>query len=55
MSERSRRGRADAAQRARVILLLAAGETYASVTAKRGCSSRTIALWKQRFEADGLA
>lgn len=53
--ERSRRGRADAAQRARVILLLAAGETYASVTAKTGCSSRTIALWKQRFEADGLA
>ena len=52
--ERSRRGRADAAQRARVILLLAAGETYVSVTAKTGCSSRTIALWKQRFEADGL-
>ena len=52
---RSRRGRADAARRARVILLLAAGETYVSVTAKTGCSSRTIALWKGRFEADGLA
>jgi transposase len=53
--ERSRRGRADAARRARVILQLAAGDTYASITAKTGCSSRTIALWRHRFEADGLA
>ncbi|HEX9084025.1 MAG TPA: IS630 family transposase [Gemmatimonadaceae bacterium] len=52
---RSRRGRADAARRARVILQLAAGETYASITVKTGCSSRTIALWKHRFEADGIA
>jgi transposase len=52
---RSRRGRADAARRARVILQLAAGDTYASITATTGCSSRTVALWKQRFEADGLA
>ena len=55
MRERSRRGRADASRRARVILLLAAGDSYAKVTAKTGCSSRTIALWKQRFEADGVA
>lgn len=53
--ERSRRGRADAARRARVILLLADGDPYATITAKTGCSSRTIALWKRRFEADGLA
>jgi hypothetical protein len=52
---RSRRGRADAARRARVILQLAAGDTYASITATTGASSRTIALWKGRFEADGLA
>ena len=52
--ERSRRGRADAARRARVILLLAAGETYTSITVKTGCSSRTIALWKRRFETDGV-
>src|SRR5262249_60887951 len=26
-----------------------------SEAAKTGCSSRTIALWKRRFEADGLA
>jgi len=53
--ERSRRGRADAARRARVLLLLSDGDTYASITVKTGCSSRTIALWKRRFEADGLA
>ena len=53
--ERSRRGRADAARRARVILLLADGDSYTSITAKTGCSSRTIALWKRRFEADGIA
>ena len=53
--ERSRRGRADAARRARVILLLAAGDSYGTITTKTGCSSRTIALWKHRFEADGVA
>jgi|SRR5579862_538000 len=53
--ERSRRGRADAARRARVILLLADGHSYAAITAKTGCSSRTIALWKRRFEAAGIA
>jgi transposase len=51
---RSRRGRADAARRARVILLLADGCSYATITAMTGCSSRTIALWKQRFETSGL-
>jgi transposase len=52
--DRSRRGRADAARRARVILLLADGGGYATITAKTGCSSRTIALWRHRFEASGL-
>lgn len=52
---RSRRGRADAARRARVILLLADGDSYASITDKTGCSSRTIALWKRRFETEGIA
>src|SRR5262249_39933144 len=52
---RSRRGRADAARRARVILLIAAGHSYAAITTITGCSSRTIALWKRRFEAHGLS
>lgn len=52
---RSRRARADAVRRACVILQLAACETYAIITAATGCSSRTNALWKGWFEADGLA
>jgi transposase len=52
---RSGRGRADAARRARVILLLADGCSYATIGTRTGCSSRTIALWKQRFTKDGLA
>ena len=51
---RSRAGRADAARRARVILLLADGCSYARITMTTGCSSRTIALWKGRFMAHGL-
>src|SRR3954453_15067054 len=42
---RSGRGRADLARRARVILRLAAGESYAGFDE----SSRTVAKWKQRF------
>src|SRR6266478_4850235 len=52
---RSGRGRADAARRARVILLLAEGCSYVAIATMTGCSSRTIALWKQRFANDGLA
>src|SRR2546426_5164119 len=52
---RSGRGRADAARRARVILVLADGCSYAAIATMTGCSSRTIALWKQRFAQDGLA
>src|SRR5256885_12925696 len=51
---RSGRGRADAARRARVILLLADGCSYATIATMTGCSSRTIALWKHRFATDGL-
>jgi transposase len=52
---RSGRGRADAARRARVILLLADGCSYATIVAKTGASSRTIALWKQRVATHGVA
>jgi transposase len=52
---RSGRGRADAARRARVLLLLADGCSYAAIATMTGCSSRTIALWKQRFAKDGVA
>jgi transposase len=52
---RARAGRADLAQRARAMLLLAACASYAEITATVGWSSATIAKWKQRFEADRLA
>jgi len=52
---RARAGRADLAQRARVMLLLAAGTSYGEITATLGWSSATIAKWKRRFAADRLA
>src|SRR5258705_4609543 len=52
---RSGRGRADTARRARVLLLLAEGHSYATIATMTGCSSRTIALWKQRLVKDGMA
>ena len=29
---------------------MADGATYSTITAKTGCSSRTIALWQRRFD-----
>jgi transposase len=52
---RARAGRADVAQRARAMLLLADGTSYGEITATVGWSSATIAKWKRRFEADRLA
>jgi transposase len=52
---RARAGRADLAQRARAVLLLADGTSYAEITATVGWSSATIAKWKRRFETDRLA
>jgi transposase len=51
------RGSADVGRRARVVLLLADGKSYAEITESAGVSTRTIALWKKRFEEhrlDGL-
>ena len=51
------RGSADVGRRARVVLLLAGGQSYAEIQAATGVSRRTIALWKKRFEkerVDGL-
>ena len=52
---RSRTGRADAARRARVILLLAEGATWSTVCHAVGCSRGFIATWSQRFATDRLA
>ena len=52
---RSRKGRAEAARRARVILMLADGASYAAVTTAVGCPPAYVARWKQRFDAARLA
>jgi transposase len=52
---RSRSVRAEDARRARLILMLAQGESYASIQATLGCNANFVSLWKGRFEADRLA
>ncbi|MEX2269823.1 MAG: helix-turn-helix domain-containing protein [Vicinamibacterales bacterium] len=51
------RGSAGVGRRASVVLLLADGKSYTEITKAAGVSTRTIALWKKRFEEhrlDGL-
>lgn len=52
---RSRKGRADEARVARVLLLLAEGKTYRAIAEKVGCSEPFISKWKQRFLDEGVA
>jgi transposase len=51
----ARAGRADSAQRARLILLLADGLTWAEIRAKLGCGDSYISRWSKRFKAERLA
>jgi transposase len=51
---RSRRGRADDAKRAKLILQLAAGQSYSQIMKSLECSQNYIVRWKSRFLAEGL-
>lgn len=51
----ARNGRADQARRARLILLLSDGLTWARICAKRDCGDSYIERWSQRFASDRLA
>src|SRR6476619_2175774 len=51
----ARNRRADSARRARLILLLAQGFTWAEIRAKLDCSDSYIDRWSKRFVADRLA
>jgi len=51
----ARHGRADAARRARLILLLADGLTWADIRSKLDCSDSYIDRWSKRFAAERLA
>ena len=48
-------GRADEARRARLILLLDGGHSWASIRAKLDCTDSFIARWSKRFVAERLA
>lgn len=52
---RSRRSRADEARRARIILLLADGCSYTTICERIDCAMQTIATWKARYQAEGVA
>src|SRR6516225_2832163 len=51
----SRRGRADEARRARCILLVTEGTSWATIRAQLDCSDSYIARWTGRFTAERLA
>jgi transposase len=52
---RSRSLRSDDSKRARLLLLLADGESYDTIQESLGCGRAFIALWKRRFLKEGLA
>lgn len=51
----TRNGRADSARRARLILLLSDGLTWADIRAKLDCSDSYINRWSTRFASERLA
>ena len=51
----SRAGRADDARRARLILLLASGDTWATIRGKLDCNDAFIDRWSKRFVGERLA
>ena len=52
---RSRIGRAADARRARLIVMLADGETFSTIQETLGCSATYITRWKKRFLQDRFA
>src|ERR1700755_690595 len=51
---RSRKIRAEDAQRATVVLMLADGASFATITSTLGCFPAYVTRWKQRFETERL-
>ena len=52
---RARNGRADQARRARLILLLDEGRTWAEIRAKLDCNDSYIDRWSKRFASERVA
>ena len=51
---RSRSLAVELVKRAKVILMLAAGRSYAEIGERLGCTDRYISLWKKRFNQERL-
>jgi transposase len=51
----ARNGRADSARRARLVLLLAEGCTWAEIRTKLDCANSYISRWSKRFDTEQLA
>jgi len=51
----SQAGRADSARRARLILLLAGGDTWSEIREKLSCNDDFIDRWSKRFNEERLA
>ncbi|HSP94488.1 MAG TPA: IS630 family transposase [Thermoanaerobaculia bacterium] len=52
---RSRKARAEDVRRARLVLMLAKGESYTAIQAALGCPPAYVSRWKKRFEAHRVA
>ena len=52
---RSRKIRAEDARRAKVVLMLARGDSFSTITATLGCYPDYINRWRQRFETKRLS
>jgi transposase len=45
----------ESVRRAKVILMLAAGDSYSEICERLGCTDRYISLWKERFQQERLS
>src|SRR5580692_8768385 len=52
---RSRSLAVEAVRRAKVILMLAAGDSYSEICERLGCTDRYVSLWKERFQQGRLS
>src|ERR1700732_493060 len=52
---RSRALAVESVRRAKVILMLAARDSYSEIGERLGCSDRYISLWKERFQQERLS
>ena len=52
---RSRSLAVESVRRAKVILMLAAGDSYSEICDRLRCTDRYISLWKERFQQERLS